>query len=260
MVRLRVFWFGTLSVVLLCLTFLVVASFRQVRQAALNTRLIEAVKRGDWRNPDYQPVEDMAAVASALADGADPNARERQNGVSFWQRLRQFLRIEPRPKQSSRMSCPTALELAAGFAKFQIGQLLIDHGAKVEEHDVGEFAPLTCLMNCRAIAGSFHPDFVPFARVLLDRGANPNATGADGWSILRLSVSARDYELVKLLIERGADVNADRPETALDDAEETLRAWRTENDPQVRVTGSGNATRIVNLLRRAGGLTLNQRL
>jgi ankyrin repeat protein len=44
--------------------------------------------------------------------------------------------------------------------------------------------------------------------MLIRKGANINATRDDGWTPLHEAAKEGDVEMVKLLIERGADVNA----------------------------------------------------
>ena len=44
------------------------------------------------------------------------------------------------------------------------------------------------------------------ARVLLDRGANVNARKQDQWTPIHLSAYNRHLKLVRLFVERGADV------------------------------------------------------
>jgi hypothetical protein len=43
--------------------------------------------------------------------------------------------------------------------------------------------------------------------------------------VLIAAIGLEDYELVKLLVERGAQVNADRPWTALAYVENDLSVW-----------------------------------
>ena len=45
-------------------------------------------------------------------------------------------------------------------------------------------------------------------KLLLDNGANPNATTMDGTSVLMVAAETGDIERVQLLVDRGADVNA----------------------------------------------------
>jgi hypothetical protein len=55
------------------------------------------------------------------------------------------------------------------------------------------------------------------ATALLERGANPDITDAEGWTPLMRSVEARDTAMVDILLKHEADVNAKNPdgETAL---------------------------------------------
>jgi hypothetical protein len=52
----------------------------------------------------------------------------------------------------------------------------------------------------------------PFARILLDRGANPNARTKEGFTALMMAAGqAGDAAVVKLLLDRGAKVEAVEP-------------------------------------------------
>jgi ankyrin repeat protein len=51
------------------------------------------------------------------------------------------------------------------------------------------------------------PDTVPAARLLLDRGADPNGPAGDEWTNLSIAGSRGDAPLVRLLLEAGAEPN-----------------------------------------------------
>jgi uncharacterized protein len=71
--------------------------------------------------------------------------------------------------------------------------------------------------------------------VLLDRGADVNATDQTGWTPLMEAAAKGRTEVVKTLLAYGADVNA-----------RTKKSWTA-----LQVTPKGN-TEIVRLLKEAG--------
>ena len=73
--------------------------------------------------------------------------------------------------------------------------------------------------------GSIWPGAVGVARLLLERGADVNARAKDGSTPLHTASCFADLAAVRLLLEHGADVKAedDRGRTALQVAEEMRR-------------------------------------
>jgi ankyrin repeat protein len=94
------------------------------------------------------------------------------------------------------------LHLAAAFATPEAVALLLEHGAHVHQRSHN---PLRnqALHACAALGNS-----VEAARLLLDAGAAVNETQAGGFTPLHQAAAAGKRELVKLLLERGADPSA----------------------------------------------------
>ncbi|MCA3005825.1 MAG: ankyrin repeat domain-containing protein, partial [Phycisphaerales bacterium] len=75
-------------------------------------------------------------------------------------------------------------------------------GLGLEDADASEYTPLTCAV-CDG------PDALPRVRMLLDAGANPNATHDRGYTVFMSAVGSNRYPaLLRLLVESGADPHA----------------------------------------------------
>lgn len=108
------------------------------------------------------------------------------------------------------------LHLAAAFAGPEAVTLLIEHGAHI--HQISH-NPLRnqALHACIALGNSLE-----VARLLIEAGADVNATAAGGYTPLHLAASNGKREIVLLLIESGANREAccDQGKTAADYARE----------------------------------------
>src|SRR5271170_3181775 len=94
------------------------------------------------------------------------------------------------------------LHLSAAFAGPDAVMLLIEHGAHI--HQVSH-NPLRnqALHACIALGNS-----IEVARMLVEAGADVNATAAGGYTPLHLAASNGKREIVLLLLERGANREA----------------------------------------------------
>jgi len=116
-------------------------------------------------------------VRALIARGADVNVRERRKGQ-------------------------TALMWAAAENNVAAIRALVEAGADVNERSAGgSFTPY--LFAVRA-------GHIDAARTLIDLGADVNQTLTDGTSALVLAVMNAHYELAGVLLDKGADPDADR--------------------------------------------------
>ena len=166
-------------------------------------------------------------VRELLAGGLSPDAEETENGhrplhqaarAGHEEVVALLLRAGADP-DSRDGSGRTALMRAARGAAVEAGRRLLDAGAEVNAQS--EDRGITALMQ--VVSGSFFrrtsgetarpEDEAEFARMLFDRGADPNLAGAHG-SPLRALVVTQNVELLDLFVDYGARADAD-PELAV---------------------------------------------
>jgi ankyrin repeat protein len=140
---------------------------------------MEALYRGD------------EATARELAQDAELDAFEAAS-LGAVERLRELLDGEPGLALARSEDDFTALHYAAFFDGPEAVQALLDHGADVNayaDNDLG-VRPL----NSAAAAGR-----TDVARILLERGADPNAPTKDGFTPLDAARENNDEALADLL-------------------------------------------------------------
>ena len=191
-----------------------------VRRERLNAPLIEAVQK-----------EDPAAVQKLLEQGADPNARVQDPNAPHT--LLAFLRkLFSDSRHAGHSEAPTALILAAQRNEGdQVARLLLDKGADKElagTFGYSWFEPGSVGTPLITAACNRHASIL---RLLLERGANPNAASSTKQTALMFVAVKGEVGMAKLLLDRGADPNArdSYGNFALGDTADWLQRYETEH-------------------------------
>jgi ankyrin repeat protein len=184
-----------------------------------------------------QAIHDPDKTRLLLDAGANPNVRPDDGRTALIVAASQFgsaavvklLLDRGANASASTANRTTALRLAAGTGDVEVMRLLIDRGANLKA-DAAAALTQALLARCRACVDMVIQQVdrpalgdalvtmsrwgdIDAARLLLDRGADVNARDANGRTALMLACHSDTYpvDVVRLLIERGADVNARTP-------------------------------------------------
>ena len=126
--------------------------------------------------------------------GADVDARSES-----WSQL---MAIPPHSEPANQQMVPhganTALLFAARVGDLESARILVAAGSDLNATDAWGVTPTVY---------AAHSGFRELAEFFVDSGADPNIAGA-GFSALHLAILRRDGELVRILLEHGADPNA----------------------------------------------------
>jgi uncharacterized protein len=135
-----------------------------------------------------------AVVKVLLAHAADVHARSKA-----WS---QVMAVSPHGMLEYNRDIPhgsdTALMFAARVGDLESAKLLVAAGAKVTDADA---------WGVSATAMAAHAGFRDLVEFLLEKGADPNASGA-GFTALHAAIMHRDEPMVRALLSHGADPNA----------------------------------------------------
>ncbi len=150
--------------------------------------LVSAVQRGDEK-----------AVRTLLKAGVNPDSMDRAGNAA---RVRAWFTHQTRGHSPIIEHGRTALGWSALYGKERIARLLVDHGANLTAFDRSGRSPI----HWGAISGSSK-----VVELLLDSGVAielPSLTQPGGGTPLILAAANGRTETVKLLLSRGAKVNA----------------------------------------------------
>ena len=111
----------------------------------------------------------------------------------------------------------TALFEAIRGKNKEIAEILIKHGADVNVSSLAEDTPLSTAVRA-------HPEIV---NALLDEGANINEPNSDGVTPVLEAVRSNNLDLVKRMIDRGANIRA------TDEAGSNALHYITEDNPEL---------------------------
>jgi ankyrin repeat protein len=203
-------------------------TWREVRQSRLNHALIVALQRGE--------IDRMAAL---LRQGADPNARNTPAPALTWHMLLdrwlrrskapdaedtaliiatrnrnqdevfRLLRAGANPNTASEGVTPLAIALNDDEPVVAIIRSLINHGANPNARMIDTQTSTSTTPLIKAIQGNFSnaADQSDLVELMLEHGADVQATDANGTSPLLLAASQGETEIAHSLIKRGADIN-----------------------------------------------------
>jgi ankyrin repeat protein len=160
-------------------------------------RMIDAVRAGNRPTLDALVASDSAALNLRGIDGSTPFMYAALYGDAAL--LKQLLAGKADPNAHNDANATALLYAATDFAKTKA---LVEAGADVNARSDDGRTPLL-------IAAGI-PGNIATVRLLLDRGAtvNPASRSFADSTPLRGAIEAPDYDIAKLLVERGADVKS----------------------------------------------------
>jgi uncharacterized protein len=150
---------------------------------------LEALYGGDpERARQLLPPDDRLSVFEAAAFGR-------------LDRLRSILAEEPAQATAFSDDGFTALHLAVFAQREETARLLIEHGANLDARSTGSIARVPPLGTAAFVRSC------SLARLLLDAGADVNGQGEGGFTALHAAAENGDEDLVRLLLDHGADAS-----------------------------------------------------
>jgi uncharacterized protein len=147
---------------------------------------LEALYAGDEKARELLRPDDELSVFEAAAFGR-------------LERLRRILDDDPGQAKALSGDGFTALHLAIFGGQEEAARLLLEHGADPNALSTNEAVRVPPLGTAAFVRS------VPLARLLLDSGANVNGRGDGGFTALHSAAQNGDEDFARLLLERGAD-------------------------------------------------------
>jgi ankyrin repeat protein len=170
----------------------------------------------------------------------------------------------PVQRQTADWGGLTALIFAAREGDLASAKILLDHGADVNQTSEFGWTPLLTATQNR---------YYQLGKFFLERGADPNIANKGGWNPLYIATDNRNIEggdyptrkpdmdhldFIKLLIERGANVNA-RMASSTETRTVFTHQWLYEEGatPFLRASQSGDMALLKLLLEHGADPTIN---
>jgi len=243
--------------------------------------------KGAKKSPEkkHQPVptisqeEFLKNLEKLISEGGDINALDSEGKTllhdaaiyGFEDAVRFLLNKGANPNATADVDL-TPLHIALSRSNLEMTKMLIDHGADVNMARKGGFTPL-------GLAVTAQHNRLELSELLIDSGANINiaAEHVDGQTPLHMSVSSvfgGKLPLIKLLLEKGADVNSRDRSGATPLHEATRRGYKEivelliENNAEINAVDNEGMTpldyassddpqvqAVYEILRRHGGKT-----
>lgn len=176
----------------------------------------------------------MESVRQLIAKGADVNGKDGHGRTALHvavgkasPNMIQFLLDHDAKVNARDENGGTPLHEAAGRAPLSIIQLLMSRGADVNTKDKNGRFPLdsafhrddgadvaelfiqeSASLTADHLIYAAQRGYMRVANLILDKGISPNSTGRHGDTPLHAAVSWRNMEIARLLVTRGAHVNA----------------------------------------------------
>lgn len=156
----------------------------------------------------------IKTVDSLLRHGADPNIHD-DEGTSLFSAVSQrridicrLLLANKADVNSVKGGFNPALIKAVRVGDLDIVNLLLDHHADTETTEEGDARAGEQGWRRTALHVAVCNDQREIAKVLLERGANPNVRDVDDWTSLWAAACFGHAEIARLLIDHDADVHA----------------------------------------------------
>jgi hypothetical protein len=142
----------------------------------------------------------------------------------------------------------TPLIIATMFKRFDCVRVLLGHGADVNAEDKDGCSALYWLL-CE------HPknpeDFMEVVHMMLEMGANPSLMASNGWSLMYLAIEKNMENVVRLLVQYGAN-----PSAICCFYENDVLGWGCSDTPLHESIRSGNISMVKILIKLKADLNI----